>query len=368
MNWTTAVTCEPSYGVEAGTLLGSGSQEVAELAGDGTVAVTRPGGRVELRATRDGIPARDGDGITIRRLHEVLGNVAGPGGDRAVCGPLRVGGHIAPGRELTATGPMRVEGNIDRAEIRAGGELHIEGRAAGAALVGGAHAALRGRLHEALLGVADEIDRLLDLASQLLRAAPDGGPATPARVIRVLCTQRFETLESRLVHARAIVISSQRDWPGLCAGLAAEVAAAHRAVAAPDKLLDPLGVLTWDWVPTGKISTNTVLSYETNARSVASAQNTANEPVASVALRANYAATSKLSARAGFAFRSRQLDTGAANDGTDRRQQFDVGLDWAALRNVTFGCAVSHETRNESNALAPYKTTFTSCTARAVLQ
>lgn len=244
MNWTTAVTCEPSYGVEAGTLLGSGSQEVAELAGDGTLAVTRPGGRVELRATRDGIPARDGDGITIRRLHEVLGNVAGPGGDRAVCGSLRVGGHIAPGRELTATGPMRVEGNIDRAEIRAGGELHIEGRAAGAALVGGAHAALRGRLHEPLLGVADEIDRLLDLVSQLLRAAPDGGPATPARVIRVLCTQRFETLESRLVHARAIVISSQRDWPGLCAGLAAEVAAAHRAVAAPDKLLDPLGVLT----------------------------------------------------------------------------------------------------------------------------
>ena len=128
------------------------------------------------------------------------------------------------------------------------------------------------------------------------------------------------------------------------------------------------GVLKWDWVPTGKISSNTVLSYETNARSVASAQNTANEPVASVALRANYAATSKLTGHAGFAFRSRQLDTGAANDGTDRRQQFDVGLDWAALRNVTFGCAVSHETRNESSALAAYKTTFTSCTARAVLQ
>lgn len=199
---------------------------------------------MELRATRDGVPVRDAGGITIRRLHELAGNVAGPGGDRAVCGSLRVGGHIAPGRALTATGPMRVEGDIDRAEIRAGGELHIEGRAAGAALVGGAHAALRGRLHEPLRGVADEIDRLLDLASQLLRAAPDGGLVTPARVIRVLCAERFETLESRLVHARAIIISSGRDWPGLCAGLSAEVEAAHRAVAAPDRLRDPLGALT----------------------------------------------------------------------------------------------------------------------------
>jgi hypothetical protein len=128
------------------------------------------------------------------------------------------------------------------------------------------------------------------------------------------------------------------------------------------------GVLTWDWMPTGKLSTNTVLSYETNARSVASDQNTSNEPVASIGLRTNYAATSKLTGHAGLAFRSRQLDRGVANDGTDRRQQYDVGLDWAALRNVTFGCAVSHERRNESSALAAYKATFTSCTVRAVLQ
>ena len=244
VKWTEVVTGGPPAGVEAGTLLGSGACDAADLAGEGTVALLRPGGRVEVRASRDGVPALSAEGVTVGRRHALEGNVDRAVGDRAVCGSLSIGGHVAPGRELSATGPIRVDGNIDRAEIRAGGELHIEGRAAGAALVGGAHAALRGRLHEPLRGVADEIDRLLDLASQLLRAAPDDGLVTPARVIRVLCAERFETLESRLVHARAIIISSGRDWPGLCAGLSAEVEAAHRAVAAPDRLRDPLGALT----------------------------------------------------------------------------------------------------------------------------
>lgn len=244
MDWTSAVTAQPPSGVEAGTLLGAGPHRVADLAGDGTLAIVRPGGRVEVRATRDGVPVRDRDGVTVARRHDVEGNVDGVAGDRAVRGSLRVGGNIAPGRALSATGPMRVEGDIDRSEIRAGGELHIEGRAAGAALVGGAHAALRGRLHLPLRGVAGEIDEMLELAGQLLGAESWREGVTPARVIRVLCAKRFDTLESRLARARGVLAASQRRWPGLCAGLAAEVEAAHRAVTAPERLGDPLGVLS----------------------------------------------------------------------------------------------------------------------------
>lgn len=244
MEWTPVVTAQPPAGVEAGTLLGVGSQLVPDLAGDGTLAIVRPGGRAEIRAARDGVPARAADGVTVARLHELHGNVDVSVTDRAVRGSLRIGGHVAPGHALSSTGPMRVEGNIDRSELRAGGELHIEGRAAGAALLGGAHAALRGRLHLPLLGVAQDIDALVELAGQLLRAGARDGLVTPARAIRVLCAERYDTLESRVERARAVLASAHRDWPGLCAGLAAEIEEAHRALTAPERMRDPLGVLT----------------------------------------------------------------------------------------------------------------------------
>lgn len=243
MEWTPVVTAEPPAGVEAGTLLGVGPHRVADLAGEGTMAIARPGGRVEVRATRDGVPVRDADGVTVARAHRVDGNVDAATADRAVRGSLSIGGHIAPGHAMSATGPMRVEGDIDRSELRAGGELNIEGRAAGATLVGGARAALRSRLHLPLRGVAAEIDELVELAGQLLRAGSAGGLVTPARAIRVLCAERHGTLESRVDAARAVLAASQRRWPGLCAALAAEVEATHRALTAPERMGDPLGVL-----------------------------------------------------------------------------------------------------------------------------
>jgi hypothetical protein len=242
VNWTSVVTAEPTSGVEAGTLLGSG-RRASDFVGAGAIAVTRPGGRVEVRAACDGVPSLAADGVTVTRLHELEGNVDRAVGDRAVRGSLRIGGHIAPGREMSATGPVRVEGNIDRSEVRAGGELHIEGRAAGASLVGGSLSALRRQLHAPLGGVAEEIDALLEMAGLLLSAESWRGLPSPTRVIRVLCAERFDTLESRLALGQSLIASARRSWPGLCGDLATQVAAAHRAVATPEESDDPLAQL-----------------------------------------------------------------------------------------------------------------------------
>jgi hypothetical protein len=243
LDWTAVVIARPQSGVEAGTLLGTGERHCGDLAGDGVIAVGRPAGRMELRAARDGVPVPAADGVSVVRLHEIEGNVDRSVGDRAVRGSLRVGGHIAPGRDLSATGPVRVEGNIDRSEVRAGGELDVEGRAAGASLVGGSLAALRRRLHAPLAGIAEEIDAMLALADQLLVADSLRGTATPARVVRVLCAERFDTLEPRLAEAHRLIATARRSWPRLCNGLAAEVAAARRAVETPDHVDDPLALL-----------------------------------------------------------------------------------------------------------------------------
>lgn len=128
------------------------------------------------------------------------------------------------------------------------------------------------------------------------------------------------------------------------------------------------GVATWDWAPTGKLSTQTRLSYETNARSRLSGLDDANEPAFALELKARYALSGKLSAQAGLRHQNRQLDTGVATDGHDRRQGANLGLDWQARRNLTFGCALAYDTRNSSSVSAGYDATTTSCTLRAVLQ
>ena len=55
--WTQALRGGAPADVEAGTLLGVGRASAADLVGEGAVAVARPGGRVEIRAARDGVPA-----------------------------------------------------------------------------------------------------------------------------------------------------------------------------------------------------------------------------------------------------------------------------------------------------------------------
>ncbi len=243
VNWTSVATAEPPAGVEAGTLLGAGGRSAAALAREGAIAVARPGGRVELRAGHDGVPSVQDGGVTVIRRHDLEGNVDRATGDRAVRGSLRIAGHIAPGRQMSATGPAKVDGNIDRSEVRAGGELCITGRAAGASLVGGSLTALRRQLRPPLAGVADEIDALVEMAGLFLAGGSRAGRPTPARVIVVLGTERFATLEARLALGQRLIASAGRSWPGLCGGLAAEVAAARQALAEPERSEDPLAVL-----------------------------------------------------------------------------------------------------------------------------
>ena len=69
------------------------------------------------------------------------------------------------------------------------------------------------------------------------------GRVTAARAIRALCAERHDTLEARVRRAARLLAAAQRRWPGLCAGLAAEVEATHRALAEPERLRDPLGRL-----------------------------------------------------------------------------------------------------------------------------
>ena len=229
ITWIPALTADDPADVEAGTLLGAGCRRAADRVGDGAVAVLRPGGLVEIRAARDGVPILSADGVEVGRRHERPGAT-----DGVVRGSLRVDGHIGPGRALRATGPMRVEGDVDRAEVRAGGELRLEGRATGADLSGGVLSALRMRLHEPLRGMADDLDELVLVTSNLLAAASARGRTiSVAAALRALCEGRHAGVEERLALACAEVAAARRTWPEGCAGLAAALAAAHAAVGGP---------------------------------------------------------------------------------------------------------------------------------------
>jgi hypothetical protein len=239
ITWIPALVAGDPADVEAGTLLGVGCHVAADRAGEGAVAVLRPGGRVDVRAARDGVPALLPDGVVVGRRHE---RDAADGA--AVRGALRVEGHVAPGRALSATGPLRVEGNVDRAVVRAGGELQLEGRATGAHLSGGALAALRARLHDPLHGMAADLDALVLVVANLLAAASARGHApSAARALRALCADRHAGLEPRLDRAMAEVAAFRRLWPGGCDGLAAALAAAHGALVSPEAAADPVGDL-----------------------------------------------------------------------------------------------------------------------------
>jgi hypothetical protein len=241
VEWTFAVTAGPEGGVEAGTLLGVGGPGAATHAGDGAVARTRPGGLVEIRAARDGAPVLVDGGVVVAQTHAIEGNVDRSEGLRTVRGSLRVTGRVSPGGELAATGALQLEGGADRATLRAGGELNIAGRVAASVLTAGTLIALRRRLHAPLREVADELDALIAMAVQVRAAA--AGRVDAARVIRVLSAERFDGLADRLDEAHSLLTTAGRAWPGLCAELAAETGAAHRALAVPELLSDPLARL-----------------------------------------------------------------------------------------------------------------------------
>ncbi|WP_217913157.1 FapA family protein [Miltoncostaea marina] len=232
-----------AQGVEAGTLLGVGGDAAREGAGEGVVAVERPGGRVELRAARDGAP-RVADGrLIVDALRVVEGHVDRSRGDLAVHGALVVEGQIAPGRTVAATGGLRVAGNADRAVVTAGGALVLEGRVSASHLRGGQAAALRRRLARPLGGLGPQLDALAETARVLAGAAAARGRAvSDADALAALAGARFPGLAERIAEGAEAAAAASGDDRGR-PGIAAVVRAARRAVEAPASVADPLAAI-----------------------------------------------------------------------------------------------------------------------------
>lgn len=220
----------PGDRVEAGTLLAvvPGPSDVVP---EGVVAAPVGDGSAELRAARDGVLRPDGAVAPAARVEGDLdrsaGAVAGPGG-------LLVEGHVGAGCVVALTGGVRVAGMVDRAELRAGEELRVEGRAAASVLAAGAVGALGASLRRPLEGMGEELRRLARQAEQLLRAVADrpGAPA-PAAAVGALVAGRFPDLASRLERADRALREARRGWPGLRDGLAGAVTLARRCLEDP---------------------------------------------------------------------------------------------------------------------------------------
>lgn len=216
--------------VEAGALLAA----LAAVDGDlpeGVAAAPLEDGSAELRAAREGVLRADGAVAGAARVEGSLdrsaGAVTGPGG-------LLVEGHVGAGCVVAVTGTVRVAGMVDRAELRAGEELSIEGRAAASVLAAGAAGTLRASLRRPLEGVGDDLQRLARQAAQLLRAVAGrpGAPA-PAAAVGALVAGRFPDLALRLERADRALREARRAWPGLRDGLAGAVALARTCLEDP---------------------------------------------------------------------------------------------------------------------------------------
>lgn len=242
VTWTPAAKARPPVAVEAGTLLATGPAG-AVTAGEGVVAIAR-GDVVELRAARDGTPGRDADGVHVAPLQVIAGPIDRGVGDRDVRGALRVEGPVGLGRRVGATAGLAVAGAVDRAVLCAGGDLVVEGRAAGSVLEAGDVSQMRRALRDALAGAPAELEALAALAAQLVDAAGARGAAVSAgRVVETLHERRFPGLAERLARAETVLSVARRSRPGLAPALALELASARATLTDPGRRPDPLARL-----------------------------------------------------------------------------------------------------------------------------
>lgn len=240
VGWAEALG-DPPRAVEAGTLLATAPPGAAATAGTGVVSLPGPGGVVELRAARDGVPAREGEGVAIAAPTAIEGTIRAGDADRHVLGALRVGGHVGAGRTVGATGAALVAGMLDRAVVRAGGGLVVEGRVGGSIVEAGAVAEMRRALAGQLRAAPAELTTLAQWAAQLADAAGARGlPAPAVRALAALLGQRHPDLLARLLRAEAGLAVARRAWPGLAPALAVALAAARATVADPSAAPDPL--------------------------------------------------------------------------------------------------------------------------------
>lgn len=149
------------------------------------------------------------------------------------------------------------------------------------------------------------------------------------------------------------------------------------------------GWLAWDYVPTGKLSFNTTLSYDTQANSVFTS--VGGDPSAGLGqnqwltagarVRANYAVSAKTSLNATLEFYQQTRDQtvligGApvALSGRNRVTNLLLGATWAPSRNWQINCGLTLNDRNQDRSssqlitLLPYTAYGGSCAAQFVLQ
>lgn len=146
------------------------------------------------------------------------------------------------------------------------------------------------------------------------------------------------------------------------------------------------GWLSWAYVPTGKLSFNTRLSYDTQANSVFTSVGGGSSAGLSqtqwltggLQFTANYAFSAKTSFNASLQFyqqtRDQDLGNQAFDDARNRVTNLLLGATWLPTRNWQINCSLTLNDRNQNRgdsqaiSLLPYTAYGGSCSAQFVLQ
>jgi hypothetical protein len=150
------------------------------------------------------------------------------------------------------------------------------------------------------------------------------------------------------------------------------------------------GWIQWRYTPTGKLTFDTLLSYDTLANSgltdvgggVPGGQGDTNRLTAGLQFTATYAVTGKTSLNASLQFFSRNEDflinpppglPPLAVEARDRVTNLNLGATWLPARNWQVNCNLTLNTRNQSSdsdavTLSPYTAYGGSCAVQFVLQ
>ena len=149
------------------------------------------------------------------------------------------------------------------------------------------------------------------------------------------------------------------------------------------------GWMQWVYVPTGKLTFKTLLSYDTLANSGLTeiaedglpTQGGTNQLTTALQLGVNYAASAKVKVNASLNH-YRRTNNRAFNplpgqdvgnvETRDRVTALNLGASWTPTRNWRIGCNVSSDTRNQSSSqeitLRPYDAWGASCAVRFALR
>lgn len=161
--------------------------------------------------------------------------------------------------------------------------------------------------------------------------------------------------------------------------------------ASRDDFSGTTGLISWAYVPTGKLSFNTSLSRDTGLESTfqnivtpggpGTALGDTSRLTTAVSLDANYAATAKIKATARARYSHRSLSEGFTSSGqslgsasgTDNVVGLSVGVSYAPTRSMAFSCNLGRESRKVSDGTPlglsyPFSANTASCSAQLVLQ